>query len=74
MTALRHAIHRRMHYAGALTVRSAKRVVSICAGWAACSTGPRAVAIRERGESTHNKAAVTCRACLSLIAKAEVQS
>lgn len=60
----------RMHYAGALSIRNARRVILIADGWAACSTGERAVAIRASGGATRELAKVTCKRCLALIAKA----
>ena len=56
---------RKLHFAGA--VRTPRMM--ILAGWAACCSGYRAEQIREEGRNTHDREAVTCRACLRVMAK-----
>ena len=53
---------RKIHYAGALTSRG------VLAGWAACSTGARAMRVRLAGAHTYDRAAVTCERCRYLLA------
>lgn len=61
---------RPIHYAGALAWRDVRHTVhAVSAGYAACCSGERARAIRERGESTLAVQDVTCAKCLERIEK-----
>lgn len=57
--------NRKIHYAG--SVRTPK--MRILAGWAACCSGDRADGIRAEGAHTRAVSAVTCKACLRMMAK-----
>jgi hypothetical protein len=54
-----------LHYAGALYWKKDRKAVTILAGWAACSTGKRALAIRDEGRHTYEAKDVTRKACLA---------
>lgn len=58
------------HYSGGLRSRlGAEGVRRSLAGWAACASGDAAYRIRATGNHTHDRAAVTCKKCLALLAK-----
>jgi hypothetical protein len=62
----------RIHYRGALRVpHSDGRVTEILGGFAACCSGDAAWTVRGLGTHTDDRAKVTCRRCLALIAKAK---
>lgn len=62
----------RIHYAGALKyVTSDGYTREILPGWAACCSGDKAKAIRERRMHTYMRAVVTCMACLRVLAAAD---
>lgn len=61
-----------IHYAGALRIVRGNTVTRISAGYAACCSGPRAEAIRARGNHTHDEDKVTCKRCLKAIAQSGV--
>ena len=64
---------RPIHYAGRLVILNfrAERVTHIGQGWAACCSGDRAIAIRNRGDNTLDRSAVTCKSCLRQIERAD---
>ena len=63
-----------LHYAGELLCRSGKQgSLHILPGWAACCYGPRAEKIRRERRNTRDRALVTCRACLRVMAR-EIQA
>jgi len=55
----------KIHYAGA--VRTPR--MRILAGWAACCSGDRAIAIQKAGAHTRAVSVVSCKACLRVMAK-----
>lgn len=55
----------KMHYAGVIIWRGG----NVLPGWAACCTGDKAVAIRDRGNHVWNRDEVTCKGCLKMIKK-----
>lgn len=57
----------KIHYAGELRIRSSRSFTRILAGWAACCSGDRAIAIRRDKLNTYDKTKVTCKACLRQI-------
>lgn len=57
----------KIHYAS--RIDHARGIV--LAGWAACCSGDRAIRIRERGQHSRNRADVTCKSCLDMIAKGD---
>jgi len=57
--------NRRIHYGGSVSTPRMR----ILAGWAACCSGDRAVRIRAEGAHTRAVSAVTCKACLRVMAK-----
>lgn len=54
----------KIHYAGEIW----DHISLMGAGWAACCSGDRAVAIRESGHNTYDRSKVTCNKCLYRIA------
>ncbi len=52
------------HYAGAIQDHNG----SMLAGWAACCSGDRAIAIRAKFQHTYLRELVTCKACLRRLA------
>lgn len=61
---------KRIHYAGALRYRSGRNATThVLAGWAACCSGDAARLVREHGNHTYDRAAVTCERCLAAIAR-----
>ncbi len=64
-----------LHYAGSLRIHTRHKkggssLTVISGGWAACCSGTRAMKIRETGQHSYDREAVTCKACLKLMQKA----
>ena len=60
-----------IHYAGRLQFTNRKGMTTyISAGYAACCSGPRSLKIAELGQHSYKAGEVTCKACLTAIAKA----
>ena len=58
---------RKVHYSGGLRVQlRSGAVVKVERGWAACCSGSRCLAVRERGDQTELADKVTCKRCLYL--------
>lgn len=53
-----------MHYSGSIMGPR----ICVYPGWAACCSGERTTKLRREGRVTQDRAAVTCKRCLKLIA------
>lgn len=60
----------KIHWAGGLKLPRSRML----SGWPCCCSGQRAYDIRDAGTLTYARDQVTCKKCLSLLAKAEESS
>lgn len=63
---------RAVHYAGELRYLTGRMTTHVGAGYAACCSGGRAYRIAEAGAHTEDRAVVTCKRCLSALARESV--
>lgn len=62
-----------IHYAGEVRYLTGRITTHVLPGWAACCSGDRARRIAEAGCNTYNRTAVTCKRCLSALAREDLR-
>lgn len=60
---------RALHYSGAICYDTARSTAHILGGYAACCSGDKTRKLRSDGLVRHNPEDVTCKRCLTILAK-----
>lgn len=60
-----------IHWGGGLSYPIRRGIVTMARGYPCCCSGDRARKVRQDGTQTWDRAEVTCKTCLKLLAKAD---